>query len=101
MMDHLSQDDARLLRATVAALRDLGDLDENQERHLAAFDGMLDKYRPLTPRQRDYVKGVAQRLEVDVEAPLLAKDVPVGEKLRTPVPAVLLMPLPKRPPGRK
>lgn len=101
MTINLTTDDARLLRATIAALRDLGDLDDNQSRHLAAFEQMLDRYRPLSDNQRQYVRDVAQRLEVDWEAPLLAKDVPVGEMFRTPVPDVLRKPLPLRPPGRK
>jgi hypothetical protein len=62
---------------------------------------MLDKYRPLTPRQRGYLKDVAARLEIDTEEPLLASQVPRGEALRTLVPEVLLRPLPLKPPGRK
>lgn len=66
-----------------------------------AFGQMLARNRPLSELQEQYLHGVAEKIGIDVEPPLLAKDVPVGERLRTPVPEVLLRPLPMRPPGRK
>ena len=65
-----------------------------------AFTQMRDRDRPLSPLQEQYLLGVAEKIDVDVDEPLLAKNVPVGEHLRTPIPEVLLRPLPKRPPGR-
>jgi hypothetical protein len=97
--------DAKLLRLVLDWAQDHEDeLDENQEKWRGAFQNMWDKWEPLTERQRSYLKGVGDRLKIS--DPVYTNDwsagrIPRGKSLATPVPEVLLRPLPKAPPGRK
>lgn len=77
------------------------DLDDNAAKWYAAFTEWWDKYRPLSERQRAWLKAIADRLELEPTYLNLYSSgkVPRGEKLATEVPAVLRAPLPKRPPG--
>jgi hypothetical protein len=101
----LQPEDAKLLRDCLEfySLREQAQqLDDNEERHRDAFQDMIDRWRHLTPTQRSYVRGVHERLNLGVhyENAWSAGKVPRGKALATPVPEVLLRPLPKRPPGR-
>ena len=94
--------DAKLLRLALDWAQDHDDeLDENQEKWRDAFQSMWDKWEPLTERQRSYLKGVTGRLDPTYINAWSAGKIPRGKALATPVPAVLLAPLPKKPPGRK
>ena len=97
--------DAQLIRDcldTYARREQVQALDDNEEKHRAAFTDMLDRWRPLSAKQREYVRGVRSRIldEPEYENAWSAGKVPHGKTLATPVPEVLLRPLPKRPPGR-
>lgn len=101
----ISDDDAKLLRLVLdwAQVHD-EELDDNAEKWRDAFQGMWDRWLPLTDRQRQYVKGIADRLNLadpEYVNAWSSGNVPRGKALATPVPEVLLRPLPKKPPGRK
>jgi hypothetical protein len=98
----IDDEDARLLRECLAWADEREELDDTQERWCGAFRDMLGRGRPLTPGQKSYARGVHEHLGLGVhyENAFSAGRVPRGEALATPVPAVLLRPLPKRPPGR-
>lgn len=100
-----SPEDAKLLRACIAFYKhrdEVESLDENEAKHLAAFESMYALYRPLSSKQKSYLKGIFERLfdEPLYENAFSAGKIPLGEALKTPVPEVLLKPLPMKPPGR-
>lgn len=102
----MTHDDAKLLRACIhwASEQEKDrDLDENEEKWRDAFQSMLDRWRILTDKQRSYLKGVYERVigEPQYENAFSAGKVPLGTSMRTPVPEVLLRPLPKKPPPRR
>jgi len=78
------------------------DLTEDEEHWRKAFQSMLDNWRPLTDRQLTWVESIAEKVlgQVSYENLWSNGKVPRGEQLATPVPEVLLRPLPKKPPGR-
>lgn len=102
----MTPDDAKMLRACLAWADEQEkdrDLDENEEKWRGAFHDMIDRWRLLTDRQRQYVKGVFERLfdEPLYENAFSAGKIPLGTALATPVPAVLQKPLPMKPPPRR
>jgi hypothetical protein len=96
------QSDMSRLRATIRMLDSMpGRLDDHEERHLAAFAGMLEemvsgKRTKLTEKQRGYLKGVHDRIAPRVQH-IRANDTE-AEKVAV-VPDVLRV-LPKKPPTR-
>jgi hypothetical protein len=98
----IDTEDDKLLRACVAWAREQDELDDWQQKWLEAFDGMLRRGKPLSEMQRQYVQDVHEKLFDEPHAQNLWSRglVPEGASLRTPVPAVLLAPLKKFPPGR-
>jgi hypothetical protein len=95
----LHPDDARLLREcldTVAA-----DLDDDAAKfNVTAFRDMLDKDRPLSKKQRDWVAGVHKRIVTDEPEYLnLVSNglCPRGREVPTPK---VLQNLPLKPPRR-
>ena len=102
----MNLEDAKLLRACLAWAtkeEETRDLDENEEKWKTAFSEMLERWKPLTDKQRQWVKNIHERLNLGVHYENLwsAGKVPRGESMATPVPEVLLRPLPKKPPQRK
>ncbi len=102
----MTPDDAKLLRACIAWASEEEknrDLDENEEKWRAAFQDMLDRWRVLTDRQREWVKSVYERVIGDPQYlnEFSAGKIPLGTALATPVPKVLQQPLPMKPPQRK
>jgi hypothetical protein len=93
----------RALLAWAAEQEETRELREDEEHWQKAFKSMLDNWRPLTEPQRSWVEGVAEKVlgEITYENLWSAGKVPRGEHLATPVPEVLLRPLPKKPPGRR
>lgn len=97
---------AEMLRALVDSLEESDSVEE--PRWASDMKDMLDKYAnrrsfEFTPKQIGYIHDVYDKL---FDEPQYANDfsagrVPIGEKLRTPVPDVLKRPLPLKPPGRK
>lgn len=96
------QSDMQRLRATIRALDSLPRLDDHEERHLAAFTGMLDdmvsgKTVRLSENQRGYLKGVYDRTLPRVQR-MKAND--NGEAERVAIVPDVLRVLPKKPPVR-
>ena len=102
-MNVLSGEDRELLKRVLDWARAQPELDDNQAKWFEVFQEFWERYKPLTERQRAWLKGVADRLELepDYVNAWSAGKVPRGEKLATEVPAVLRAPLPLRPPGRR
>lgn len=99
----LSPEDRDLLKRVLDWARaHEDDLDDNQAKWFEVFTEWWEKYRPLSERQRAWLKGVADRLELEPEYKndWSAGKVPRGEALATPIPEVLRRPLPMKPPGR-
>lgn len=97
---------AEMLRALVKHADEAED--EEALRWASAMRDMFDKYSTrrlfeFTPKQVSYIHDVYDKLFDDpqYENAFSAGKIPIGEKLRTPVPEVLLKPLPLRPPGRR
>ena len=81
--------------------------EEAEERHIPvkAFADMAlqaGQGRALTERQISWIESMHEKLELGVHYTNAwsSGKVPRGEELATPIPEVLLRPLPKRPPGR-
>ena len=93
----LSPADLDLLKKVLAYARE----HDGDEAWREVFAEWLDKYRPLSERQRACLNGVADKLEleVDYDNAWSAGKVPRGEALATPVPEVLRAPRPLKPPG--
>lgn len=96
----LADDDERMLLALLDASPDP---DEEVRFDFRAFEGMLSRGKALTDKQRNYLRDVFERIVGTPQYENLwsAGKVPRGESFATPVPEVLLKPLPKKPPGRK
>ena len=97
-MNALSPDDRDLLKKVLDYARE----HDGEEAWREVFAGWFDAYRPLSERQRMWLKGVADKLELqqDYRNDWSEGRVPRGEALATPVPDVLRKEnLPKRPPG--
>ena len=97
------QSDMSRLREVIRMLDSLpGRLDDHEERHLAAFTGMLDdmvsgKTVRLTENQRGYLKGVCERVAPRVRH-LKVND--NGQTERVAIVPDVLRNLPKKPPTR-
>ena len=98
-MNVLAPDDRDLLKRVMQYAME----HDGNEEWRSAFAEWLDRDRPLSERQRMWLKGVADKLELEVEYlnEFSAGKVPRGEALATEVPAVLRAPLPMKPPGRR
>ena len=94
----IAPDDLQLLRECLA----WADKQEGDEHWRRAFEDMLKHGRSLSASQQSYIRGVHERLGLGVHYAneWSAGTIPRGTSLATPVPEVLLKPLPKRPPGR-
>lgn len=98
----MTPEDEALLTSAIEALEGAEDAEEgNSSKTLLAFRSMLARRRPLTPKQRAWVEGIAEGRYVEPEPEyqnLVSSGLaPRGREVETP--AVLLN-LPKRPPGR-
>ena len=97
-MSGLSSADREMLKLVLDFARE----HDGDEAWREVFVEWWEAYRPLSERQRAWLKGVADKLELQVEYlnEFSAGKVPRGEALATPVPDVLRKEnLPKRPPG--
>jgi hypothetical protein len=105
-------DDIKQLKACLAEVerdddRRLNFGDAAEKFDVDAFESMLDglethRWEELTEKQRAWVHGVHERLfdEPQYESAWSAGKVAEGKMLKTPIPAVLQKPLPKKPPKR-
>jgi len=90
----MNPEDARMLRELLS-------LEEDEERfNVKAFQDMLDRDRPLSPKQRTWVRGVYENIigEPQYENLISSGKAPRGKEVPTPE---VLRNLPKRPPTRK
>ena len=83
------------------------EVDDDAVRWANSMRDMLDRHErgklfAFTAKQKSYIAETYEKLfdEPVYENLVSAGKVPVGE-IKTPVPDVLLKPLPKKPPGRK
>jgi hypothetical protein len=104
---------AEMLRAIVETLdrADVAD-EENEGDDTSKFEAgmrdMLDRHSRgklfrFSPKQEKWIRETYEKVfdEPQYENAFSAGKVPLGEKLRTPVPDVLKKPLPLKPPGRR
>jgi hypothetical protein len=103
------------MKTTPQMLRELVDEAEKVEarggeelRWAPSMQDMWDRYtrgrlNHFSDKQKSYIRETHEKVfdEVNYENAWSTGKVPIGEALRTPVPEVLLKPLPMRPPGRK
>ena len=98
-------DAAKMLRECLSWAEEHEDEAEHRM-NLGAFESMrktVNADRPLSDKQIAWVQSVYEKLfdAPQYENLFSSGKVPLGEKLATPVPEVLLRPLPKKPPGRR
>ena len=88
----LSGEDRELLKRVLDWARAQPELDDNQAKWFEVFQEFWERYKPLTERQRAWLKGVADRLEARLEPDYVnawsAGKVP-RKLTETEVPAVL------------
>jgi uncharacterized protein YaeQ len=100
-----TDDAAKLLHKCLAWAREHEDEAELRLVPVQAFADMALKAGRglmLTDRQIAWIQSVHEKLDLGIHYTndFSAGRVPLGKSLATPVPEVLLRPLPKRPPGR-
>jgi len=98
-------DAAKMLRECLSWAEDHEEEAEHRM-NVDAFTSMLrvvNADRDLTEKQIAWIQGVYEKLfdAPQYENLFSSGKVPRGEKLATPIPEVLLRPLPKKPPGRR
>lgn len=98
----IAAEDVKMLNELLAWV-DEGGLDDDDSPWIAAFRDMRRRDRPLSDKQRAWLRSVHERVlgTPNYENAWGAGKVPRGEALATPVPEVLKAPLPKRPPPRR